>query len=197
VIDLDDTYQRLAHPWSHEQLAARYEDAEHRGDGLLGTAREAQQEELTRPLALLATAIPPSATLSVAIHMLHALPEAARGSLAQQLVDTTEKNAADALHRCHRALELDGDARDYTADEWLPLIYDTAAPLLESARLTEEPPTVVRQAQEAISWLSRAVLELDQDSAESPTAIAEALARLLTVWVFADLARQQPDLDDR
>lgn len=183
MTDLDGTYQRLAHPWTHEQLAARYQDAERRRAQLSQSA----QGDLTRPLALLATAIP--ATLSVATHVLHALPEGARGGLAEELVDTAEKNAADALHRCHRALELDGAVHDYTADEWLPLVYDIAAPLLESARLNNEPPTVVRQTQEVISWLSRAVLELDQDSPEAPTALAEALARLLTLWAFADVAR--------
>ena len=74
-------------------------------------------------------------------------------------------------------------AHDHTAHQWLPLVYDIAGPLLETARLNEQPPTLVRQTQEAISWLSRAPLEIDQDSAEAPTALADALARLLTVWV--------------
>ena len=51
---------------------------------------------------------------------------------------------------------------------------------------------MVRDAQDAISWLSRALIELDQDSAETTNALSEALARLLAVWVFADTAR---DLD--
>jgi hypothetical protein len=56
--------------------------------------------------------------------------------------------------------------------------------------------SVVRQTQEATSWLSRAVLELDQDSAETPTALADALARLLTIWVFADAASARGEGDD-
>jgi hypothetical protein len=108
--------------------------------------------------------------------------------VGEELVDTAERNAADALSRCHRALELDGAARGYTTDEFLPIVYDTAGALLESADPSEEPPTFVQQTQEAISWLSRAVVELDQDSAEASTTLTDTLARLLTVWAFADVA---------
>jgi len=52
----------------------------------------------------------------------------------------------------------------------------------------------VRQAQEAISWLSRAVLELDEDSPEAPSTLSDALARLLSLWVFASAAREAVDL---
>ncbi len=45
--------------------------------------------------------------------------------------------------------------------------------------------------QEAISWLSRAIAELDQRSEEAPTSLAEALARLLAVWTFIDVALHQ------
>ena len=192
VIDLDDTYRRLAHPWTREQLVARYQDAERRGDQLIASGYENE----SRPLPLVATAIPPSATMSVAIHVLHVLPDV-RGDLPRQLLDTTEKNAAEALRRCHRALELDGEACGYSAEEWLPVVYDIAGPVLESASRTREPPTVVEQAQTAISWLSRVLVELDQDSPETPTALTETLACLLTVWVFTDLARERHRADDR
>jgi hypothetical protein len=66
---------------------------------------------------------------------------------------------------------------------------DRAAQLHKSARLNEEPPTMVREAQDAISWLSRTLIELDADSAETGNALSEALARLLAVWVFAEAAR--------
>jgi hypothetical protein len=102
----------------------------------------------------------------VAIHVLRALPTSARGELANQLVDAAGKNAADVLHRVHLALELDGRAHDYAAHEWLPVVYDVATPLLESARLDREPPSVVQHAQEAVGWLASAVINLDQDSAE-------------------------------
>ena len=109
--------------------------------------------------------------------------------LARRLVDNAKQSAAAALHRCHRALELDGAAHSYTAEEWLGVVCDRTAQLLKSASLNEEPPTMVREAQDAISWLSRALIELDDDSAETANALSEALARLLAVWVFADTAR--------
>ncbi len=185
MLDLDATYEQLARPWSHEQLAAHCREANRRG----AQAVEDIQEVPDRPISLLATGIPASASFSVAIHVLHALPTSARGELAKQLVDTAGKNAADVLHRCHLALELDGGGHDYAADEWLPVVYDVAAPLLESARLDREPPSVVQHAQEAVHWLASAVINLDQDSAETPAALADAVGRLLIVCVFADAAR--------
>jgi hypothetical protein len=187
MLDLDATYSRLAGPWSHEQLAAHYREANRRGE----QAIEDVQEVPDRPISLLATGIPASASFSVAIHVLHALPTSARGELAQQLVDTAGKNAADVLHRCHLALELDGRAHDYAADEWLPVVYDVAARLLESGRLDREPPSVVQHSQEAVHWLASAVIDLDKDSAETPAALADALGRLLIVCVFADAARDR------
>jgi hypothetical protein len=184
MIDLGATYSRLAGPWSHDQLAAHYQEANRRGE----QAIQDVQEVPDRPISLLAGGIPASSSFSVAIHVLHVLPTSG-GELAQQLVDTAGKNAADVLHRCHLALELDGRAHDYAAHEWLPVIYDVAAPLLELARLDREPPSVVQHAQEAVHWLASAVINLDQDSAETPAALADALGRLLIVCVFADTAR--------
>ena len=187
MLSLDATYSRLAGPWSHEQLAAHYREANRRGEHALQDVQEVPD----RPISLLATGIPASASFSVAIHVLHVLPTSARVELAQQLVDTAGKNAADVLHRCHLALELDGRAHDYAAEEWLPVIYDVAAPLLESARLHREPPSVVQHAQEAVHWLASAVINLDKDSPETPAALADALGRLLIVCVFADAARDR------
>ena len=48
---------------------------------------------------------------------------------------------------------------------------------------------MVREAQDAISWLSRSLIDLDQDSAETASALSEALARLLAIWVFAETTR--------
>jgi hypothetical protein len=181
MIDLDDTYRRLAHRWTQQQLASRYRDAERQG----ASDEDAAAEELSRPITLVAAAIPPSASMSVAVHVLHVLPKSARDGLSGKLVATAERNAADALGRCHRALELDGQTQDYTAGEWLPVVYEIAAELLESARPEADPPTLVKAAQDAIGWLSRAVIELDQGSAEVAETLAEALARLLAVSVFA------------
>ena len=64
--------------------------------------------------------------------MLHVLPTTTAGSLAPQLVDTINDNATAGLHLSDRALELDGQAHDYTAEEWLPAVYDIAARELAS-----------------------------------------------------------------
>jgi hypothetical protein len=190
VIDLSQTYRDLGRPWTHEELAVRYKAANRRGEQLLSEAMHTAPE---RPIALLATAIPSAATLSVAIHLVHAIRDGARAKLADELLDTAETNAADALHRCHRALELDGHAHGYTADEWLPVIYDAAAPLLESSRLDQEPPSLVQQTQEAVRWLSSSIACLDEDSREAPAALTDTLARLLVVCAFADAARTRPE----
>jgi hypothetical protein len=185
VIDLSQAYRDLGRQWTHEELAVRYTAANRRGEQLLAEMPDAAPD---RPIPLLATAIPSTATLSVAIHLLHALPPGAQDKLAADLLDTVETNAADALRRCHRALKLDGLTHNYTADEWLPVIYDIAGPLLESSRLEPEPPSLVRHVQDAVRWLSTSIACLDEDSREAATALADTLARLLVVGVFADEA---------
>ena len=190
VIDLAQTYRDLGRPWTDEELAVRYAATNHHGEQLL---TEAPDPAPDRPIALLATAIPSAATLSIAIHLVHALPDGAQAKLADELLATTGTNAADALCRCHRALELDGHAHSYTADEWLPVIHHIAGPLLESSRLDPEPPSLVRHAQEAVRWLSTSIACLDEDSRETSAALADTLARLLVVSVFADGARTRSE----
>jgi hypothetical protein len=127
VIDLNATYLRLTRPWTHEQLAARYQTANQRGE----RSPEEAEDLLNRPIAVLATAIPSAASLSVAIHVLHVLPATSDPGLVDQLLGNVEEHSAVVLHRCHRALDLDGQAHGYTANEWLPVVYDIAASLLE------------------------------------------------------------------
>lgn len=189
MIDLSQIYRHLARAWTENELAVRYAAANRRGEQLVREALGAVPE---RPIALLASAIPSAATLSVAAHLVHVLPDA-RAKLADELLATTETNATDALHRCHRALELDGLTHSYTADEWLPVIHDIAGPLLESSRLSPEPPSLVGQTQEAVRWLSTSIACLDEDSRETSAALADTLARLLVVSVFADAARTRSE----
>ena len=85
----------------------------------------------------------------MAIHLLHVLPTTSDPGLAEQLL-----HGAVVLYRLHRALELDGRAHDYTADEWMPAVYDDATSVLGAARLDREPPSLVEHAQDAVSWLS-------------------------------------------
>jgi hypothetical protein len=127
--DLTAAYEQLARGWTHEQLAGRYNDAKRRGEQL----PECQQDRLIRrPIAMLASAVPACANLSVAIHVIHVLPATGALALTDQLLRNAENNSAVALYRCHQALELDGQAHDYRADEWLPAVYDIAAPLLKA-----------------------------------------------------------------
>ena len=110
-----------------------------------------------------------------------------------QLLSNAEETGAVVLHRCHRALELDGRARGYTADESLPAVYDTAASLPQAAHLDREPTSFVAQAQEAVRWLSRAILDLDRDSPDAAAAIVEGLGQILALHVFAEVARKPTD----
>jgi hypothetical protein len=60
MIDLDATYERLARPWSHEQLAAHYREANHRGERMAGRN---QDDAIRSPIALLASSIPQATTM--------------------------------------------------------------------------------------------------------------------------------------
>lgn len=188
MIDLDDIYGRLTTPRTQQDLADDYRAALRQGERLPGRGAE-----LARPIPLLAAAIPPSATVNTAIHTSHALPKDVEGELPGQLLEITQRNVVEALGCCQRALELDGADHGYAAEEWLPTVYDIARALLQSARPDTEPPTLVQVTQEAISWLSRSIAELDEHSEDAPTSLAETLARLLAVWTFTDVAlRHRP-----
>ena len=63
MIDLG-AYRRLTGPWTADQLDTRYRDAHRRGDQLAEGARA----PVARAIVALASAIPPSATVDVAIH---------------------------------------------------------------------------------------------------------------------------------
>jgi hypothetical protein len=139
VNDLHATYRRLATPRTQEDLADEYRLALRHG----ATIDAASAPELSRPIPLLASAIPPSTTVNTAIHTLHALPKTVEGGLPEQLLEIAQRNAVDALGYCHRALELDGADHCYAVEEWLPTVYDITGPLLRSASLNVEPPTLV------------------------------------------------------
>jgi hypothetical protein len=125
--------------------------------------------------------------------VLHVLPATSDPALVDHMLRNAQDNGAVVLHRCHRALELDGQAHDYRANEWLPTGFDIATPLLEEARLDREPPSLVEHAQETVHWLSRAIADLDQDSPDAAAAIVDSLSRILALHVFAEVARKPTD----
>ena len=188
--DLTAAYDQLARSWTHEQLANHYSDAQRRAEHLPECDRD---HLIRRPIALLASAVPACASLSVAIHVIHVLPATGAVALIDQLLRNAENNSAVALDRCHQALELDGHAHGYTAAEWLPNVYDIAAPLLKEAHLNHEPPSLVEQAQEAVRWLARAIVDLDEDSPAAAGAIVDGLGRLLALHAFAGVASKPTD----
>ena len=167
--DLDEIYKRLARDWPQEKLAAHYASAREHGARAIKNPRRA----VARALSMVASALSPAATLDVAVYVLHMLSGTTQDELAPRLIGNAEQSAAAALHRCHRALELDGTNHSYTAEEWLPVICDRAAELLKSARLDEEPPTMVREAQDAISWLSAPSSSLTKTAPRPPTPSAK------------------------
>jgi hypothetical protein len=187
VIDLADIYRQLARTWTHEELAVRYKAAADRG------ARDLDPTQVfERPIGLLATAVPRLISLSVATYALHVLPASPSqegAAIVDELLSTIDITAAGSLHRCHLALELDARRRGYTVEEWLPVAYEVAASALTGTRFDREPPSVVEDAQQAGRWTAIAIASLDQDAAGVPDAIADALARLVVLSVFADAAR--------
>ena len=171
--DLSAAYDRLARSWTHEQLAARYRDAKRRGEQPADATgpsdspadRHGERRSRMRQPQRGDSRDPRTAG--------NRNPRA-----RDQLLRNAETNSAVALYRCHEALELDGQAHDYSADEWLPAVYDIAAPLLEGARLNCEPPSLVEQVQEAVRWLSRAIVDLDQEAPGAAAAMVDGLGRL-------------------
>jgi len=191
LISPDALYRHLAHPWTTDELAERYEAAYRRGAGDL----PAGEEPPARPITLLATAIPRLISLAVAANVLHLLPPATqRGAeVAGELIATIDATATGSLHRCHLALQSDGESRGYDADEWLPLAYDQAADWLEHAAPAADPPSLIEHTQQAGRFAALAIGSLDRDAPTVPEAITDCLARLLFTCVFADAAvRSRP-----
>ena len=140
-------YRELARPWSDDELAERYQAAFERGAGDLPAGEEPPE----RPIMLLATAIPRLISLAVAANVLHLIPLSAHDDsvVAEELVATIDATAAGSLHRCHLALQYDGESRGYDAHEWLPLAYEQAADWLEHATAAADPPPAIDHAQQA------------------------------------------------
>jgi len=191
LINLDAVYRQLARPWPTSELAERYRAAYKRGVGDLPAGEQPPE----RPITLLATAIPRLISLAVAANVLHLLPTSTRDALdlAEELIATIDTTATGSLHRCHLALQSDGESRGYEPDEWLPLAYEQAADWLKHASPATDPPSLIEHAQQAGRYAALAIGSLDRDAPTVPEAIADCLAHLLFACVFADTAaRSRP-----
>ena len=191
MINLDAVYRQLARPWAADELAERYQAAYERGAGDLPAGEEPPE----RPITLLATAIPRLISLAVAANVLHLLPPATqRGAdVVGELIATINTTATGALHRCHLALESDGESCGYDADEWLPLAYEQAADWLQHTSPSADPPWLIEHAQQSGRFAALAIGSLDRDASTVPEVITDCLAHLLFVCVFADTAaRSRP-----
>lgn len=184
------TYEQIARPWTHEELANRFDEARRHVEKASPSDHDDQARS---PVAALASAVPALAALDVAIHVIHALPDAVDRGLLDDLLLSAEKNAATAFQRSHKALELDGVAHGYTAEEWLPAVYEIADRLLRSARMDREPPSLVGEANAAVAWLSQAIVDLDHDAPDTTAALVDGLGRMLALGVFAAVAHDVVD----
>jgi hypothetical protein len=185
VPSLDFIYSRVARRWTAEELADRHQAAYRRGSDDL----PAGEQPPDRPITLLSTAVPRLITVAVAANVLHVLPDTrgpAGAGIATELLATLDATATGSLHRCQLALEGDGHSRGYHADDWFPLAYEQAAEWLEDSSPTSEPPTLVEHAQQAGRLAALAIGALDRDAPSVPEAIADCIAHLLVVCVFAD-----------
>ncbi len=184
VTDLTRVYDVLSGPLTREQLDRQYLTARDRGRRASGPV----PDEPGRPISRLAAAVPVAANLYVAVHALHVLPPTGSAGIDLHLVELIHEDAGVALCLCDRALELDGSSHGYLATEWRPTVHDVATAIITAARVDDEPPSIVSCAQDAVSWLARAIADLDHDDPDSAAAISETLGRLLALSLFAETA---------
>ena len=76
-------------------------------------------------------------------------------------------------------------------------VYDQAADWLQHALAASDPPPLIEHAQQAGRFAAIAIGALDRDAPNVPEAIADCLAHLLTVCVFADAAGKARVASDR
>src|SRR5437763_10358834 len=94
--NLDEIYKHLARDWPSEELATRYANARDHGARAIKNPRPAA----ARALPMVASALPPAATLDVAVYVLHMLRATTHDDLERRLVDKEKQSAAAELHRC-------------------------------------------------------------------------------------------------
>jgi len=171
LTNLQAVYRQLARPWPADELNLRYEAAYDRGASDLPVGEDPPD----RPIMLLATAVPRLISLAVAANVLHLLPTRTHDDavLAEELIATIDATASGSIHRCHLALQSDGESRGYDTDEWLPLAYEEAAGWLRKASPTAEPPSLIEHSQQSGRFAALAIGSLDRDAPTVPETIAD------------------------
>lgn len=120
---------------------------------------------------------------------------ARRAARLADLLQIAGSASAGSLLRCHLALaaELEASAHelpagDETADAWRPVIFDNTDTALAALEPTQEPPPAYELAQDATIWIARAIDLIDQHHPDRIAALTQAIARLLAITAFTQLA---------
>jgi len=190
TLSLSATYSRAARRWPPDQLANAYRAALRRGEH-----SDPPLQPSEHPIASLASTIPWLVRLAAAAHILHVLPEragkrTADGALiVEQLLSTLDQSAAAAQRLCHFALEA-ADRSD-PVDDWVSYALESAAEALPQVSLAAHPPSLIEHAEEAARAVAVAVDAAYANPPAAPRPIADALAHLLVVSVFADLTYER------
>ena len=185
VRSLEAIYRDLARPWPIDELAARYQAADERG----ASDMPAGETPPDRPITLLATAIPRLISLAVAANVLHILPAAVLDAAIGN--DSSARSISPPPAACTaatwrskptRALRATTPTSGYRSPTSRP---PTGS---KHASPAADPPALIDHAQQAGRYAALAIGSLDRDAPNSPEAITDTLAHLLTVCVIADAA---------
>jgi hypothetical protein len=77
----------------------------------------------------------------------------------------------------------------------LAAVNEVAAEQLATARPEREPPSLVEAANAAVRWLSPAIVDVDEDTADVTAAIVDGLGRVLALAFFAVVGRALDELN--
>jgi hypothetical protein len=176
---------RCSRPRGQPHAPARYPTSNVSISGA-GCARRLGPDEA--PVSVGATS---AATLSVAIHLLHALSAGVQDKLAGELLD-----APGPTRPTHCTAVTEHSSSTASATATPPTNGSRSSTKSPSRYLSPRASTKSHRpsssAREAVRWLSASIVCIDEDSRETTAALAHTLARSLGVCVFAAAARTRP-----
>jgi hypothetical protein len=196
VIDLPSVYGDLARPFDVEQLEREYRDALRRGEADLPPG-----DPGTRPLGLLASAIPRLNAATIAAYVIEVFPAVADSpegdALHDQRLNTFEHVTTGALLRCHLAMDAELTRSDHGTDadaeqveDWFPLLFEEAQSILPTFQGRREDQPLHGVAEDATVWLANAIDLIDARDDNRIHVLSDCLARLLAMTIFATAARR-------